>query len=108
VTIMRPRSSTAIALSLTSVNGLQLVEWDGLAGSCSLEPKLSAFVSTRDTVEHGDDVARVWIGVLNSCREQRTGKSALLDMGALGQSRKAGRVLVVKGDVQAMCGSLHS
>ncbi len=59
MTIIRSRSSTAIALSLTSANGLQLVEWDRLAGSCSLEAKLSAFVSTGDIVEHGDEAARV-------------------------------------------------
>jgi hypothetical protein len=107
VTIIRSRSSTAIALSLTSANGLQLVEWDRLARSRSLEPKLSAFVSTRDTVEHGDDTARVRVSVLDRHREQRAGKRALLDMSALRQSRKSGRVLLVKSDVQAMCGSLH-
>lgn len=69
VTIMRSRSSTAIALSLTSANGLKLVEWDRLAGLRSFEPKLGAFVSTRDTVEHGDDAARVWVGVLDRHRE---------------------------------------
>jgi hypothetical protein len=105
--IMRSRSSTAIALSLTSANGLQLVEWDRLAGSRSLESKLSAFVSARDTVEHGDDAARVWVGVLDRHREQGAGKGALLDMSALGQPRKSGRVLLVKGDIQAMCRSLH-
>ncbi len=86
---------------------LQLVEWDRLARSRPLEPKLSAFVSTRDTVEHGNDAARVRVGVLDRHREQRAGKGALLDMSALRQPRKSGRVLLVKGDVQAMCGSLH-
>jgi hypothetical protein len=105
--IMRPRSSTAIALSPTSANGLQLVEWDRLAGSRSLEAKLSAFVSTRDTVEHGDEAVRVWVGVLDCHREQGAGKGALLDMSALRQPGKSGRVLLVKSDVQAMCGSLH-
>lgn len=107
MTIMRSRSSTAIALSLTSANGLQLVEWDRIAGSRSLESKPSAFVSTRDTVEHGDDAARVWVGVLDRYREQGAGKGALLDMSALGQPRKSGRVLLVKGNVQAMCGPFH-
>jgi hypothetical protein len=107
VMIMRPRSSTAIALSPTSANGLQLVEGDRLAGSRSLEAKLSAFVSTRDTVEHGDEAVRVWVGVLDCHREQGAGKGALLDMSALRQPGKSGRVLLVKSDVQAMCGSLH-
>jgi hypothetical protein len=96
-----------IALSLTSANGLQLVEWDRLARSCPLEPKLSAFVSTRDTVKHGDDAARVWVGVLDRHRKQGAGKGALLDMSALRQPRKSSRVLLVKGDVQAMRRSLH-
>lgn len=65
VTIMRSRSSTATPLSLTSANDLQLVEWDRFAGLRSLEPKLNAFMSTRDTVEHGDDAARIWVGVLD-------------------------------------------
>jgi hypothetical protein len=108
VMMMRSRSSTAIALSLTSANGLQLVEWDHLARSRSFEPKLSAFVSTRDTVEHGDDAACVWVGVLDCHREQGAGKGALLDMSALRQPRKSGCVLLVKGDVQAMYGSLHT
>jgi hypothetical protein len=107
VMIMRSRSSTATVLSLTSANGLQLVEWDRLAGSRSLEPKLRAFVSTRDTVEHSDDAARVWVGILDRHRKQGAGKGALLDMSALRKPRKSGRVLLVKGDVQAMCSSLH-
>jgi hypothetical protein len=107
VTIIRSRSSTATALSLTSANGLQLVEWDRLAGSRPLEPKLSTFVSTGDTVEHGDDAARVRVSVLDRHREQRAGKGALLDMSALRQPRKSGCVFLVKGDVQAMRRSLH-
>ena len=107
MTITRSRSSTAVALSLTSTNGLQLVEWDRLAGSRSLEPKLSAFVSTMDTVEHGDDAARIGVGVLDRHREQGASKGALLDVSTLCQPRKSGRMLLVESDVQAMRGSLH-
>jgi hypothetical protein len=86
---------------------LQLVQWDRLARSRSLESKLSAFVSTRDTVEHRDDAARVWVCVLDRHREKGAGKSALLDMSTLRQPCKSGRVLLVEGDVQAMCGALY-
>jgi hypothetical protein len=83
-------------------HGLQRVEWDRLAGLRPREPKLSAFVSAGDTVEHGDDATRVWVGFLDRHREQGAGKGALLDMGAVCQLRKSCRMLWVEGDVQAM------
>jgi hypothetical protein len=99
VTIIRSRSPTATTLSLTSANGLKLVEWDRLAGLRPFEPKLSAFVSARDTVKHGDDATCVWVGVLDRHREQRAGEGAFLDMSALRQPGKSSRMLLVKGDV---------
>ena len=104
---MRSRSSTAVGLSLTSANCLQLVEGNRLAGSRLLETKLGSFVSARDSVEYTDDAARVWIGVLDRHREQRTGEGSLLDMSALRQLGEAGCMLGGVVDVQATGRSTH-
>jgi hypothetical protein len=86
---------------------LELVERDRLARAAALEPELGALIRARDAVEQGGDVARIGIGFLDRCGQQRSRERALLHMRALGQPRQTSGMFGIESDVQPMRGRLH-
>ena len=88
-------------------HGSELVERDGLAETRAGQILHRSLISPWDAIEQRDDVARLWIGVVDRLKKQRPRQRSLLQMSALRQLRQLGVVLRVKCYVHTQ-GSVHA
>src|SRR3954454_591024 len=98
------RSAVAAGPTTTlATNGArQLIERDPLAGANLAPAQLRTLIRAGDAVEQLHHVARIGVGLVDGCGQQRAGQRPLLQVRAFGQALEALGAFGVEREIEAM------